>query len=356
MTQQIEALWTVLHHAGLVSGKLPVSGEPESPWYVKVLLIISGWLAALFILGFIGTGFYFVFKTSIAAFTIGLFMILGAFTILRIAGNEFTEHLGLAFSLTGQSLVVFALFRFSDRHESIAWLLTSLLEVPLAIFMPSFVHRIFSSFAAAFALTMTLPFIGGPNIISSAVMFGAAWCWLNEFSYPKKIKTIQAIGYGLVLALMLQKGTALFGYRVLGLYLHQAQTGFWLTPWIGIVLNTFVMLFVALRLLKGYSIPLDGRPTIFTLLGILLVCAISVKVQGVTVGLLILALGFSNSNRMLMGLGITSLLFFISSYYYLLDETFLTKSVNLLAVGLVLLLLRLFMRSFLFENKEAEDV
>ena len=42
----------------------------------------------------------------------------------------------------------------------------------------------------------------------------------------------------------------------------------------------------------------------------------------------------------LLGLGIASLLFYISSYYYLLDATLFAKAQTLLIVGLVLLAVR----------------
>jgi len=47
-------LWDLLKDENLVEGELPVIKEIDSPWYVKVLLAASGWLAAVFLLGFLG--------------------------------------------------------------------------------------------------------------------------------------------------------------------------------------------------------------------------------------------------------------------------------------------------------------
>ena len=55
---------------------------------------------------------------------------------------------------------------------------------------------------------------------------------------------------------------------------------------------------------------------------------------------MIVVLGFANGNRVLTGLGITALLFYVSAYYYLLEETLLFKSGVLLATGIVLLATR----------------
>lgn len=355
MSRQTEQMWEILLQAGLTEGAAPETGKLESPWYVKVLLAFSGWLAALFLLGFIGMGFRFVFKNSAAAFIIGGMMIGGAFTILRIPKNEFIEHLALAVSLAGQALVVVAIFKISNRNAEIAWLLVALLQVLLAVVMPSFVHRVFSSFVAAFALSMTLTIMGWPYVVCGVVMLLAAWCWLNEFRYPRQMRKMRAIGYGLVLALIPLKGTALFGYRTMGWRFSQNQSELWAKAWIGEVLIGVVTVYVVWHLLQRYGQAISERLSITALLGTLLLCVVSIKVQGITVGMVIMLLGFAGANRVLLSLGIVSLLFYISSYYYLLDATLLAKSLTLLIVGLVLLIIRWLMLRILPVKKEAQN-
>jgi uncharacterized membrane protein len=353
MSRQTEQMRAILLQAGLTEGTAPETGKLESPWYVKVLLAFSGWLAAVFLLGFIGAGFGLVFKNSIAAFISGGLMIGGAFAILRIPRNEFVEHLALAVSLAGQALVVVAIFNIANRNQKIAWLLVALLQVPLAIVMPNFVHRIFSSFVAAAAFNLALTFWGWPHVVSGLVMLLAASCWLNEFRYPHQMRRIQAIGYGLVLALIQLEGTALFGYRTMGWRFPQDQSDLWAKPWIGEVLTGAVTLYVVWHLLQRYGQSISERISITALLGTFLLCAVSLEVQGITVGMVIMLLGFGGSNRLLLGSGIVSLLFYISSYYYLLDATLLAKSRTLLIGGLVLLALRWLMLNIIPVKKEA---
>jgi uncharacterized membrane protein len=283
-------------------------------------------------------------------------MIGGAFAILRIPKNEFVEHLALAASLAGQALVVYAIFNISSHNEKIAWLLVALLQVPLAVIMPSFVHRVFSSFVSAFAFSMALTIMGWPDVISGVVMFLAALCWLNEFRYPQHMRKIRATGYGLVLALIQLKGTALFGYRTMGLRLSPVQSELWAKPWIGDVLIGIVTVYVVWNLLQRYGQAISERVSITALLGTLLLCVVSMEIQGITVGMLIILLGFAGANRVLLGLGIVSLLFYVSSYYYLLDATLLAKSQTLLIFGLVLLSLRWLMLNIIPVKKEAKNV
>jgi uncharacterized membrane protein len=70
--------------------------------------------------------------------------------------------------------------------------------------------------------------------------------------------------------------------------------------------------------------------------------------------MVIICFGFFCANRVLLGLGIVSLLFYISSYYYLLDTTLLDKSQSLLVVGLILLFVRWLMHTIIPVQNEAE--
>jgi len=343
MTTKGEQIWTALLRADIVKGDEPERTELETPWFVRVLLAFSGWLAALFFLGFIGMGFDFIFNNSAAAFLLGSVMIGGAFAILRIPNNEFVEHLALAASLAGQALIAFSIIDFTNQDEKIAWLLVALLQVLLSLIMPSFVHRVFSAFVAVVAFTMTLHIMGFPSVMGGVVLFLSVLCWLNEFRYPQHMKKMRAIGYGLVLSLTLLQGTELFGYGAVGWLFGSYDSAGPSYPWIGEIIIGLVTLYLVWQTLHRYNQVMFGRLSILAFLGVLLIIAVSLEVQGITVGIVIMMLGFSGSNRLLLGLGIVSLLFYISSYYYLLDATLLDKSLTLLIVGLSLLVVRLIM-------------
>ena len=339
-----QQIWAALLEAGAVKGDMPEHKIPDSPWYVKVLLGFSGWLAAIFILGFIGVGFDFIFKDKSLAALVGIAMIGGAFILLRISKNEFVEHLGLAASLAGQALLVYAMFEFAGHKDILAvWILLTLLQIILVVLMPNYVHRVFSSFIAAIAFSMAFTEIKMPYWGSGIVMFIAAICWLKEFKYPVHMEKIRAAGYGFTMALILLKGVALFGSRIFGYHLSEKESEFWTYPWFGEIIIGVVTIYVVWSLLKRYGCILQERTTLVFLIAAILLCVVSLKVQGITVGIVIMILGFSASNRVLLGLGIVSLLFYISTYYYLLDITLLHKSLILLVAGLVLLTLRWFM-------------
>lgn len=318
-------------------------------------LAFSGWLAALFLLGFIGLALEFVFRNSTAAFVLGGLMVGGAYAVLRLPKNEFLEHLTLAVSLAGQCLIIYAIFDSLDGHETAAWLALFILQGSLAAVMPNYVHRIFSAFIAASALAMTLTSLGWPHV-GGILMFLAALCWLHEFDTAQHMEKLRAIGYGLVLALIQLKSMSLFGEQALILELHHQKSAVWAMAWIDEVLIGCAALYVVWQLLQRHSQAVAGRISVAALAGTVLICAVSTQMQGLTVGLVIMLLGFAGSNRVLAGLGITSLLFYISTYYYQLDATLLAKSLNLLAVGLVLLGIRQLLEYILPEGGEVRHV
>jgi hypothetical protein len=259
--------------------------------------------------------------------------------------------MALAVSLAGQALVVLALFNMTKDNRQMAWVLVTLFQIPLAVVMPHFVHRVLSSFIAAFAFSEVLGYRGVSDLGGSVLLLLAAGLWLNEFSYPQQMRKIRAIGYGLVLALVFLTGTASFDSGAIGRWPTQQ----WLLPWAGELLTCAVMLYVVWRLLQNQGRVLSDRLTLVVLLGTLLLCAVSLEAQGITVGMVIMLLGFSGGNRVLLGLGIVSLLFYISSYYYLLDTTLLAKSQTLLIVGLVLLAVRWFILHLMPEEEGEKD-
>lgn len=349
MNSQSRDVWDALLQAGLVDGSKPESKTLESPWYIKLLLAISGWLAALFLLGFLGVGFEFIFRNAAASLVVGSIMICAAFALLRTSKNEFYEHVALAASFAGQALIAWAIFDNMNREAS--WFVTSVFQLALAIVMPNYIHRVLSSFLTASCFSMALASSGVPYIASSVVIFTAAWLWLHEFSYPKYMQKQRAIGYGLVLALIQIKGSALYGFNIFSLYKAKSDMSLWVQPWMGELLAGAVTLYVVWHILKhlghGFSEPI----TIVALIGAVILTVISMEARGITVGMLILFLGFTGSNRVLMGLGVISLLFYISSYYYLTDATLLEKSQTLLVIGLVLLVARWFILRIIPSDK-----
>lgn len=344
-------LWSKLADADLVQGTAIDAEESDSPWYINLLLALSGWIAALFLFAFIAISFADILENRLATFITGGLMIAIAFITLRLPKNEFLQHLMLAFSLAGQALMVFAIYADTSEDNLVyAWGMITIMQLLLALLMPDFVHRVWSAFATAIAFSITLQLLQLPAMESGVILLLSCYLVLNEFHYPTQIRKFQALYYGLILALIVLKSTALFTAHPIN----------WITgaksnipyPWLDELLLAAVIFYLVFNLLQRYRQP---RFTIFTLLILfctLLLCALSMQVQGITIAMAIMLLGFAVSNTILLSLGIVSLLFYSSTYYYQLHTSLLDKSKTLLILALALLVLRYLIVRFTVDKKE----
>ena len=234
-----QKIWQRLKAADLVHGEMPEIVQVDSPWYVKFLLAVAGWWAALFGLSFLMLVFTLLMHNSVAVFILGSLLIGGAFFILRQSEQTFLEHLGLAISLTGQVLVMFVIFNavgsFSAAgiEQASNWALAGLFQVVLAFVVPNFVHRVFCTWNAAMLFAVALLLFELPYIFSSAVMLLMVWCWLHEYTYPKHIEKIRAMAYGLTLALVSIESFALFVSKGAINYWGTHTTEPMVQPWMG---------------------------------------------------------------------------------------------------------------------------
>ena len=325
--------------------------QPESPWYLKLILAFSGWLAANFVLGFFFALFSRLYRNIPLLMVLGVGLIGIAYMLLRNKKNEFIEHLALALSLAGQVLIVVAMFLFFDVNNQMFYILLviGLFEGFLALIMPDYIHRVFSSFIASISLALSLFYINHSlamlDIFNAALLLIVGLFWLNEFKPAflaiSGIRKRQAIAYGMTLALLVINVSKLFSATSLfNNHRFQVHEFSWYQPWMTEILLGLMATFVIWQLLKRVSAhngALSNRTYLITLVATLIVTLLSSQAHGLIVGVIILVLGFANSNRVLFGLGLITLLFFIAYYYTTLSTTLLYKSLHLLVLGLLLL-------------------
>lgn len=319
--------------------KEPVSPlPPSSPWFVRALQAFSGWLAALFLLGFIATAVVFVLESLLASLVVGGALIGGAFALLRATRSDVLEHMALAFSLAGQLLVAWPAVETWGVTANLWWALLVFQSV-LALVMPSQVHRSLSVFSASLALAMALSAIGLAQGASGVVLLAMTWLWLNEYRWPKRIRAVQAWGSGLLISLLVLQGVDVSGLLV-GFNDSNAQ---WLGPWLPAGLSACLVA-LALVCVIHQAFCQHAAPVMAQRLAIYaavaLVAIFSVYMPGLGVGVAVLFLGFVMAHRVVMASGILILLVAVSRYYYSLEATLLVKSLMLLVMGILLLSIR----------------
>ena len=333
------AAWTALREAGLVRGEAPTVGV-ETPWYVRLMLGVAGWIAASFLLGFVAVGMSWVIESELACMVGGLLASAAAWWLLRRLGrNEFAAQFGLAVSFAGQALFAYGLFSLFEfgADATVPWLLLALQQALLVAVMPNAIHRGWSGLLAAVAVYMALR-AGGLGYVAPALLLGAAaWAWLNEFRWPRHGALLRPAAYGVILALILLE-LAIGPLRpVTPLDPAAAPAA---TRLFGQALNGAVLLCVVWALLRRQGARPPERVALAALGGSLAVVLVSLQAPGIATGLCILLLGFAQGNRVLTGLGGAALVLYAGSYYYQLDVTLLVKAQALAATGAVLLTLR----------------
>jgi hypothetical protein len=332
-----DAAWGALREAGLVRGD-PPAAPLEAPWYVRLMLGFAGWIAALFLLGFVAAGMAWLIESEWGCVAGGLLGSAAAWLLLRKLGhNEFAAQFALAVSFAGQALFAYGVFGLLQGSPDTleAWLVLALQQAALVVLMPNATHRLWSGFAAAAAVTMALRAGGGAFLVPGLLLGAAALAWLNEFRWPRVGPVLRPAAYGVVLALVLFE---------LAAGTLRPSTGFDVDPagrrLYGQLLSGAVLLGVVWALLRRAGATLPGRAAAVGLAGTAAMVLVSLEAPGIAAGLCILLLGFAHGNRALAGLGGAAMLLYAGGYYYELEVTLLVKSQVLAATGGVLLALR----------------
>ena len=339
--EPIRELWSRLAAAGLAPGAMPAPREGHTPWYVRVMLGVAGFIAALFLVGFVGAAFAGLMKSEAARMVFGLAMIASAYGLFRAAPrSDFGAMFALSVSFAGQAMLAWSLFDLMrPRFGSLPWALLAALEAILALVVPNVIHRVASAYAAgvAFMFAMAATGAGALALAVGVLAAAVAALWLNELRLGRFHELLAPVGYGLTLAYIQAEISSDFGDAMLRLMTQRSPDDPSLRPWVGQALVAATLVITAAALLRRAGWILSATRSVLALASVVAIGAASFKASGVAGGLMIVLLGFANGNRVLAGAGIAALLFYISKYYYLLDATLLAKSGVLALTGAALL-------------------
>ncbi|MGB1237458.1 MAG: GDYXXLXY domain-containing protein [Pseudomonadales bacterium] len=312
--------------------------ELSNPWYLRLLQGFAGWLAALFIFGFIGITLIDVLAADARPLLLGILGALNtaiAYFIFKHKKHDFTQQLALAFNLCGQFLFSWCfagLFKFETGSYFLAMLG---LQVTLALLLPNFLSRVLSCWFAGISLLLLLNTLHLGELGSAVILILFCAVWLRDLQWAQRQPFWLAVGYGLTLCVLLlsnhyfndefardfsRSGDFVALSPVLSYWLNQALIA---------LLLGFLLWHIAKPKLSAAS---TADKVKLVALGVLLI-AIGHLVTGASGALILLAVGQLKQRRMLSILGALSLIGFISWYYYNLDWTLFHKSMVLLGLS-----------------------
>jgi hypothetical protein len=336
-----ESLWALLVARGLAAGELPAHSEERSPWYVRAMLGIAGWIGALFLFGFVGAMFEFVLKSAFASIAVGALACAGAASIFRFRPKgDFAGQFGFAVSLAGQGLICYGLAQWFDTELWPTALLMAAVQATLFFLVPNFGHRVWVVSTGVFAAALALGDLRLHTLTPALVTAALAWLWLREFDHGAKGVVIRATGYGLALASLLV--TVMHGEWLARELFGRGSgpLGGAIGIWLGALLSAAVLLWAVVLLLQREGVALTSAPGAIALAGAAILGIASFKAPGIGPAAAILVVGYANGNRVLAGFGVIALLGYLAHYYYVLHATLLEKSILLACTGVALLAAR----------------
>jgi len=338
-TKLENSLWSELVESNLVHGEMPDdSHSSQPPWYIRAMQGFAGWIAAVFILAFIGTVFTWLFRmeSGTVLIVLGLFTNLTAYVIFRVCNkNEFLLQIGLVFNLCAQLLVAFGLYKVFDSFTKELYLILFSYQALLVMLIPNFLSRLVSTWFSMIALFFGLARMGISDVSSVLVGLAFVILWMNDHKWLKQKNLWEPIAYGLAISLLQFSGQIMFGGDFKWWFSMQESNWFdQYSYWFNQLLTIVIFIGILLSLVKQYHIKLQSKVGLLVVIGAILLVAMSHYVIGTSGALFLLLVGFIKQRRLLVILGVLSLLSFVSWYYYNLDVTLLKKSIILIGFSI----------------------
>ena len=332
----LDSLLNQLRSEGYLHGDTEpfLSTDAEISHWILALQMIGGWLAAVFMLLFLGMGATPLIKGAASWVALGLIMtMLAGFLIARslsYGGTVWRQFL-LVISLAGQGALLVGGGLFGHDSFHVAFFMISVYELVLLLRVEWMPHRLVVALLAVGTFVTALNRIS-PEIARYCVaVFWLAVCmlWYREHRWLG-LRYGEAV-YAMVSALTLMCfAYALSGFLTFTLHRY---------PEIRLesALICAVNILFTLILLKSQR---HKMGYLFATAMLAVALGVTWQAQAVGMGALALVFGFMRGRRWLMWLGGALLVFGIGRYYYDLQLTLLYKSALMALGGLLLLAVR----------------
>ena len=361
----LQTVFETLHAEGLVES--PQLSEPQgdtSPWFVRVLLGVCGWVGALLLLVVVGL----MIGRSLdahpsALIVIGAVVAAAGLLLGRTDNGPLGSQFALALGLAGQMSLVIGFVLTTAAEPPLVAILVALVAAPLFWWHPDGLYRFFCALVvcaawSVFVLTLGVaPHDGGygrwgptfdalsrPGAVASllallpiALCSTALWLRRRDWLGTPASARLEPLAWASTLALAWHFSFAgLNWFRLSGLTGVQIWT---------LHIGTALALAAALMYV-GWQLTRTARPTTraVTLGTLALIAVVAAPAPGFTAGVLLLGLGFHAGSRVLLGAATLFLLDYGSNWYYALSLDLLSKSLVLMGTGLLMLMLAWLLR------------
>lgn len=315
---------------------------PDLPWYVRLFVGLSAWIAAILLIAFL---FLFDFVRMLdSALVLGpIFCALAAgLARRREERSDFLDQLALVGSLAGQGLFLAGLYVHNFDNTIYDYNPTNIalgmigLELVLLAAYPSRLHRFISTLVILGAGLTILIDQDAIRLVHGLIFaLAVGFVALNAFDLRLRVRGLDE------LAQPVMHATAFF---FLGLLVLPWLAYYDLDWRITALLLAAVLLALGLAILWEQG--LTFWPAVWLVGGCALLLVPAMRMPGILAALIVLFAGFWRNQRVLLGLAAAALAAYLSAYYYNLTWTLLVKSLVLMVTGVILLGLRALMQRY----------
>ena len=354
-----QALWAHLQAQGAVppENALPSLKDPASPWYIRLLLALGGWLTAICLVLFLGLllfvtlgiGSYEALSIFIVSVPV---LLLGRVMVSK--DKIFSRHFGFALAITGSVGISISLFLTFDRPVLMCFALAALFIV-ISVFMRTGAYTFLAAASISVCVAMgisLLPYAhwgGGfseslqvitPNLSTAwwiLVGLGLAYFCLQEQKWrgSRRGQIADAWFFGAYAGMLIFQVFSLGAHYDFGRFLGIPHTGA-----MGIGMGSAVGTACVALFLAGKG---DWRVRTAVVVGVGICVVLSLYLPGAALAVFGLVLARQLGNTVMQGFVLAYVLAYMIFYYYNLAVPFSVKSAYLAITGLVLLLIALFL-------------
>jgi hypothetical protein len=312
-----------------------------TPWFVKALAGFGAWVAAGFLLSFLGC--VGLLNEEAVMLIVGLALCGGSTALRRRVQGAFPEQLALALCLAGAGMTTFGFGKATESATGAAAVLLVLSAALLAVF-PDAILRFLATLGMASAAVFLLGDGLGPlgidlGMLALTALLHFLFLRLARLRAGRWAEQVGpaafALACGLPVTLLLRGVPHAIG--MMPDWGIPTPTGL-LT--LGL---TAVTLYTAWQVMRELELDASGVAGVAVFAALVLTALLTLHTPAVIAAVGMMVLGFHRRSPLLLGLAIAFLLVAGGWYYYDLGLTLLAKALALAGSGLVFLGLRLFL-------------
>lgn len=325
--------------------------DAHTPWYVRAMVGLGGWVASLMVIVFLAG---LSIGTDGAVLAVGAVLLIAAMGLRLFSGHDFVVQATLAAGLAGQAMLL--IYLTADSHGD--WLSHFCLAVIglNAFLFLLFPDRLYRLLCLLFCFAALVVWLYAQSLQAWVVLVSplAAALWLLLMAYRQQCyarglgRYVWPAENGLLLSAL-----AVMMLSTVYLLPDVDRTTLYPRPWISSVLLGCLLLSLLWR--HGQALLSAAEPTARwgLIAGAAALVAASWAAPGVLLALCVLLLGWLQARPAVTGTAVAFLVVFLIAWFYGLQVSMAVKALCLLASGALLLGLRPVLARLMARKQEA---